>query len=379
MTEKYKRRIKPGAILFELPRGLWDGCRDHPFCGAKAMVVGEKTIRRLLLVAAAALLAAAAGSISGNAGAAENFPAPDEIIVTLLGTGSPVPSTTRFGPATLVQAGGLNLLFDAGRGVTVRLYQLGMSFGKGIDAVFLTHYHSDHVEGLPDLWMTGYMFGPFGSRAKPLRLWGPSDDTAGLNGVVKIAKGLTEAFSDDVRIRQADEHITAAATGIEPHNFAQDGVVFEEGGVKVTAFAVNHGDLIKPSVGYRVDYASRSITISGDTQPDENLIRHAAGTDLLIHEVFAISPQLAAVPALKPVADHHTSPEQAGTVFSQVKPKLAVYTHFVLIGTAGEEIVTRTRTTYQGPLASGEDLMRLTIGSSVSLKRWDPNLGAYPK
>src|SRR5689334_23163027 len=158
-----------------------------------------------------------------NIAASEEHPVSGEIVVTLLGTGGPEPTATRFGPATLIQAGGLSLLFDAGRGVTVRLYQLGISSGKGIDAVFLTHYHSDHVEGLPDLWMTGYMFGPFGSRSRPLRLWGPSDDTAGLNGVVKIAKGLTEAFSDDVRIRQADEHITAAATGIEPHNFAQDG------------------------------------------------------------------------------------------------------------------------------------------------------------
>jgi ribonuclease Z len=95
----------------------------------------------------------------------------------------------------------------------------------------------------------GYMFGPFGSRTKPMRLWGPSDGSAGPSGVVKIASGLTEAFSDDIRIRQADEHIAAAATEIEPHNFTQDGVVFEEAGVKVTAFAVNHGDLIKPSWG----------------------------------------------------------------------------------------------------------------------------------
>ena len=94
---------------------------------------------------------------------------------------------------------------DAGRGVTVRLYQLGISSGKGIDAVFLTHYHSDHVAGLPDLWMTGYEFGPFGSRAKPTRLWGPSDGTTEPSGAAKIAKGLAEAFSDDIRIRRADD------------------------------------------------------------------------------------------------------------------------------------------------------------------------------
>jgi ribonuclease Z len=339
---------------------------------------GQKTMQERFRAGSAAALAVVF-SICGNAAAAEQPTAPEEIVVTLLGTGAPEPSPTRFGPATLVQAGGLALLFDAGRGVTVRLYQLGVSSGKGIDAVFLTHYHSDHVEGLPDLWMTGYMFGPFGSRTKPMRLWGPSDGVTAPSGATKIAKGLAEAFSDDVRIRQADEHITAAATQIEAHDFHGDGIVFDEGGVRVTAFAVNHGELIKPSVGYRVDYRSRSVTISGDTQFDENLIRHAAGTDVLIHEVFSISAQLATLPQLKPVAEHHTSPEQAGAVFSRVKPQLAVYSHFVLIGgTTAEEIVSRTRSTYQGPLEAGEDLMRFTIGNGVAVKKWNAELRKYP-
>ena len=313
-------------------------------------------------------------SICGAAAADSSAPSND-IVVTLLGTGGPEPTATRFGPATLVQAGGLSLLFDVGRGATIRLYQLGISSGKGIDAVFLTHYHSDHVEGLPDLWMTGYMFGPFGSRSKPMRLWGPADGASG--GVTRIAKGLTETFSDDVRIRQADEQIAPAATGIEAHDFRGDGVIFEEAGVKVTAFAVNHGDLIKPSVGYRIDYGARSVTISGDTKLDENLIRHAAGTDLLIHEVFAMSAQLAKLPLLKPVAAHHTAPEEAGTVFSRVKPKLAAYTHVIALGITAEEIVSRTRSTYPGPLEAGEDLMRFTVGEAVTAKRWSPERRAY--
>jgi ribonuclease Z len=300
-----------------------------------------------------------------------------EIVVTLLGTGGPEPTAARFGPATLIQAGGLSLLFDAGRGVTVRLYQLGISSGKGIDAVFLTHYHSDHVEGLPDLWMTGYMFGPFGSRNRPLRLWGPSDGKEP-SGPARIAKGLTEAFSDDTHIREADEHIATIATQIEAHDFQPDHVVFDESGVKVTAFTVDHGDLVKPSVGYRVDYGSRSVTLSGDTKFSENLIKFASGTDLLIHEVFAMSPQLAALPQLKPVADHHTSPEQAGVVFSRVKPKLAAYSHLVLLGANADEILSRTRSAYQGPVVPGEDLMRFEVGDSVVVKRWNQDLRKYP-
>jgi ribonuclease Z len=338
---------------------------------------GGIATRRCILAGIAATLALVY-SIRGSAAADEKPAVSNAIIVTLLGTGGPEPGPTGFGPATLVQAGGLSLLFDAGRGVTVRLYQLGLSSGKGIDAVFLTHYHSDHVAGLPDLWMTGYMFGPFGSRAKPMRLWGPSEGTTAPSGVANIAKGLAEAFSDDARIRQADEHITAAATQMEVHEFQGDGVVFDEAGVKVTAFAVNHGDLIKPSVGYRIDHGARSVTISGDTKFDENLIKHATGTDLLIHEVFAMSAQLAKLPQLKPVADHHTSPEEAGTVFSRVRPKLAAYSHIVLLATEVRELVSRTQSTYQGPLEVGEDLMRFTIGDGLVVKKWSPELRKYP-
>jgi len=338
------------------------------------MTMAQHKVLALVAAALAMIL-----SLHGGANAEGKSATSDEIVVTLLGTGGgPEPLTDRFGPATLVQAGGLNLLFDAGRGVTVRLYQLGISSGKGIDAVFLTHYHSDHVVGLPDLWMTGYMFGPFGSRAKPMGLWGPSDGTANPSGAMKLAKGLAEAFSDDIRIRQADEHVPAAATLIDIHEFQADRTVFDEAGVKVTAFAVNHGDLIKPSVGYRIDYGARSVTISGDTKFDENLIKHAAGTDLLIHEVFAMSAQLAKLPELKPVAAHHTSPEEAGTIFSRVKPKLAIYSHIVLLQTNVPELMARTRSIYEGPFEVGEDLLRVTIGDQVVAKKWNSELRRYP-
>ena len=87
---------------------------------------------------------------------------------------------------------------------------------------------------------------------------------------------------------------------------------------------------------------------------------------------------MATLPQLKPVSDHHTSPGQAGTVFVRARPKLAVYSHFILIGATAEEVVSRTRRTYQGALQAGEDLMRFTIGSGVAVKKWDPDLRKYP-
>jgi ribonuclease Z len=236
------------------------------------------------------------------------------------------------------------------------------------------------VAGLPDLWLTGYIFGPFGSRAAPLKLWGPSAGESDGGGVVRIAKGLGETFLDDVNTRRADENIAPAAAKIEAQSFRPEGgVVFDDAGIKVTAFAVNHGELIKPSVGYRIDYKSRSVTISGDTKLDENLIRVAAGSDLLVHEVFAMSEKLAKLPQLKPIAEHHTSPEEAGDVFSRVKPKLAAYSHVILLDTSVDELLSRTRSRYAGPVEAGDDLMRFEIGDRVIVKRWNEALRGYPQ
>jgi ribonuclease Z len=125
---------------------------------------------------------------------------------------------------------------------------------------------------------------------------------------------------------------------------------------------------VKPAYGYRVDFGGRSVVVSGDTRFSENLIRHAMGTDLLIHQVASVRAPLLEVPTFKVILAHHTKPEEAGTVFSRVKPKLAVYYHFSLLGTpqvppmSVAEVLEATRTTYAGPLVAGEDLMAFRIG-----------------
>jgi ribonuclease Z len=296
-------------------------------------------------------------------------------VVTLLGTGTPIPLPDRFGPSTLVEAGGRRMLFDAGRGVPIRLNQLKTRLGD-VDAVFLTHYHSDHINGLPDVWMTSYIPVAFGERAKPMRLWGPT-------GAARLASNLMITFSDDIRIRMADEHVPNDAARIEAHEFYTDGVVFDEGGVKVTAFEVNHGDLIKPAYGYRVDYAGRSVLISGDTKYNENVIMHGKGVDLLIHEVCAVPDALKSRPNIQAVINHHTSPEECGKIFFLTKPRLAAYTHLVLLSApeipplSTQDVEKLTRQTYDGPLAIGEDLMRFVVGDKVTTQKWDAARNDY--
>ena len=286
--------------------------------------------------------------------------------VTLLGTGTPNPHPERFGPATLVEAGSQRLLFDAGRGVTIRLNQLGIPM-REVTAVFVTHFHSDHLVGLADLWLIGWLPPNYGRRQTPLRIWGPL-------GLSKITAGMEEAYSTDIAIRVKDEALPRSAAKFDVNEYAEGGVIYEHEGVTVTSFDVNHGELIKPAYGYRVDYAGRSVVISGDTRFDQNVIKAAKGADLLVHEVVAIPEALFAInPAMKRVEAHHTTAEEVGTVMSEAKPRLGVLTHYVLTSGPGippatkEEVLDRVRTQYSGPVVAGHDLMAIEVGESVSV------------
>jgi len=229
------------------------------------------SICQRLLITLAMLL------ILSDANASEDFR------VTLLGTGDPIPRLDRFGPATLVEAGDQKLLFDVGRGATQRLVQMGIPL-RNVDAVFLTHFHHDHLVGLPDMWMTGWIPPPFGRRQVPYEVWGPT-------GTASLLEHLEKAFALNTSIRIPDELLPPAGIEMLAHEFDQDGVVYEKDGVVVTAFAVDHGDLIKPSYGYRIDYDGRAVVISGDTKFDRNLIKAAKGADLVVHEVALASDE----------------------------------------------------------------------------------------
>lgn len=293
------------------------------------------------------------------------------IKVTLLGTGGPVPSIERFGPSTLVEAGGQKFLFDCGRGASQRLWQLKTRLGE-VNRLFITHLHSDHVVGIPDLWLTGWIPAAYGRRAEPFRVWGPT-------GTSDMMEHLQRAFSWDITTRKkennkADSGILVTATDI------REGVIYEEGGVKITAFTVDHSDFIDSALGYRVDYAGRSVVLSGDTRYSANLVRYAQGADVVIHEVAIASEKSMQTSAVvRQVLGFHTSPEDAGRVFEQVKPKLAVYTHVILLTIdpalpppALNEVARRTATTYKGPLQIGEDLLTIDIGNEVKVSTFTP-------
>lgn len=292
---------------------------------------------------------------------------PSDFRVTLLGTGAPTPRLDRFGPSTLIEAGDQKLLIDAGRGAAIRLYQLNVPLGR-LDALLLTHYHSDHTSGIPDVWLTGWLTSHFGTRTKPFHVIGPV-------GAKLLMENLERAYALDIKIRIADEKLPPAGVAIHVEEFDTDGVVYEKNGVRVIAFEVDHGDVIKPAYGYRIEYRGRIAVISGDTRYNQNLIKYAAGADLLVHEVAAARSQLMQDAHIQRIVAHHITPREAGRVFAQAKPKLAVYTHFVLLASERvppptlDDVLSETRHSYDGPLELGEDLMSFDIGDTVTVRR----------
>jgi len=280
--------------------------------------------------------------------------------VTLLGTGTPAPYADRAGPATLVQAGGETLLFDTGRGVATRLFQKGVA-PNSITAHFFTHLHSDHTVGLPDLWLTGWFGRPWPGRTVPLQIYGPK-------GAKTMTDYLPKAYDEDIRIRVEDQGLPVEGVTFVTQEFEKGGMVYSKNGVTVTAVEVDHGGGVIPAFGFIVEYEDKKVAISGDAMYDKRLIDAAANADVFVHSVALIDPAFLKVrPILNETLKHFATPEQVGQVFAESKPLLGAYTHIVFYSPEGGAKITeqvlleRTRSSYQGPVVAGRDLMEFTV------------------
>ena len=316
------------------------------------------------------LLSMATGTVGTQEPAAPS--ADSTLKVILLGTAAgPTLNAQRLGISTLVVAGSEKLLFDCGRSLTTGMARLAIN-PADVTKVFLTHLHSDHIVSLPEFYLFPWPQG----RTLPLQVWGPS-------GTRSMMKHLQDAFSFDVHIRRdVDERFSAAGIKVIATDI-REGVVYEANGVKVTAFVVDHGP-VAPAFGYRVDYRGRSVVLSGDTKPSENLIKFSQGVDVLIHELGRSKqdPSLVGPPnellpnspltrgQARTIAEHHTDGAEAGRVFERVKPKLVVFSHF---NAATGEPLALVRQSYGGTVEFGEDLMTIDIGEAVSVHRFVPN------
>lgn len=277
--------------------------------------------------------------------------------IALLGTGTPIPDVKRFGPATVVEANGRYFIFDTGRGVTMRLQQAGIPLNK-IEQVFLTHLHSDHVSGLADLWLTGWIW----QRENNLTVYGPI-------GVKQLTTHTQKAHEADIKYRSEHASLRLDTVTIKNKEITGDGVIYEANGVRVIAFSVDHGP-VKPAYGYRLEYGDRSIVISGDTRYSENLIKHAQNADVIIHEIAAAKPALLnQYPGLKNIMAYHTNPEQLVKVLQNTKPRLALLTHVLLYGVSEAQVLDRIRQGYSGNLHMSKDLLTIGVGDTIRINQ----------
>jgi ribonuclease Z len=278
----------------------------------------------------------------------------DYMRVTLLGTGSPRPDVDRNGPAVLVEAGGKYLLFDAGRGVVQRLQQIDIETSE-IQQIYLTHLHSDHIIALDDVWLTGWIY----QRAKPLNVYGPK-------GTKSFLDHLQQAYSYDVQLRNQYSGLDLNS-GVIVANEIDPGVIYSEGSLKVTAFLVDHKP-VDPAFGYRIDFGDRSVVISGDTTYSQNLVEHSMNVDLLVHEIMSAKSEiLEKNPRLQKIQRYHTNPEQLVKILNSVKPRVAVFTHVILVGNSENAVMQSISQDYRGDIHMGSDLMRIDIGSNVKV------------
>jgi ribonuclease Z len=283
--------------------------------------------------------------------------------ITLLGTGTPKPAIDRFGPSTLIEAGKNRILIDCGRGTMQRIHQIDTN-ASTFDKLFLTHLHSDHTTGIPDLWITGTLR----QRLKnPLKIWGPK-------GTKDMIYHIKEAFKVDTLVRREAHEMFGGNWEVEglriiPHEIDEE-FIYSEDGVTVIPFRVNHHDAYSTvmSLGYRIEYDGKCVVISGDTCYCENLIKYSKDVDLLIHEVCTLPVGEVGSDRFRLRVSHHTLPEDCGKVFSAVGPKLAVFYHFVQFPDVSlDGIMERTRSEYDGPVVFGEDMMQIEIGDSVKI------------
>jgi ribonuclease BN (tRNA processing enzyme) len=296
----------------------------------------------------AALLAAACGAPPGARAPAADYTRGTHVV--LLGTGTPNADPDRSGPALAIVANDTAYLVDAGPGIVRRAAAAARRGVAALDAprltrVFITHLHSDHTTGLPDLIFTPWVL----ERAVPLEVYGPA-------GIEAMIAHLEAAWTADVR-RRIDGLQPQNATGWEVRaHVVAPGVVYRDANVTVSAFAVPHEEWPQ-AFGYRFETADRVIVVSGDTRPSDAVVEACAGCDVLVHEVYSDAGFAGRAPEWQRYhAQAHTSATELAALATRARPGLLVLTHQLFWGASVETLLAEIRVGYDGPVVSGNDL-----------------------
>ena len=272
--------------------------------------------------------------------------------VVMLGSGTPIPDPSSSGPAVAIVVNGQAYLFDAGAGVVRRAQEAAEKHGIpelqafNLTRLFITHLHSDHTLGLPDVMLTPWVVG----RSQPLEVFGPK-------GTAAMVENMKLAYSEDIRMRSEGlEHLPRDGLKVNVHEI-EKGIVYRDANVTVRAIPVCHGSW-KQAFGYAVEAGGRRILISGDTAPCPALTEACQQCDVLVHEVYSAA-RFALFPASAKTyhASFHTSTRELAEIAAKCKPKLLVLYHQLYFGTKDEvDLVKEIHESYSGPTVNGQDL-----------------------
>lgn len=302
----------------------------------KRVILIPVAILSLLRIATALLLAATGAN---------------QTKVVLLGTGTPNADPERSGPAVAVVVNGTAYLVDCGPGVVRRA--VAAERKKGIPAlnvtklqkVFITHLHSDHTLGLPDLIFTPWVLG----RTAPLEAYGP-------RGLKEMTENIERAWAKDIDIRiHGLEQGNITGYKVQAHE-VEPGVIYKDPNVTVTAFEVKHGSWDQ-AFGYKFQTADRVIVISGDTAPTDAIAKACDGCDVLLHEVYNAHPLTDETqPTLRYFQAFHTTAQELGAIATAAHPKLLVLYHQIFEGLPEQDLLDQVKQAYKGKVASARDL-----------------------
>jgi ribonuclease BN (tRNA processing enzyme) len=269
--------------------------------------------------------------------------------IVLLGTGNPNADPERSGPSVAIVIDQTPYIVDFGPGVVRRAAAAHQAGIRGLDVcklkrAFVTHLHSDHTAGYPDLILTPWVLG----RDEPLKVYGPP-------GIQAMTEHILAAYQQDI-----DERLN----GLEPANDSgysvdvheiEPGVVYQDSNVRVEAFPVRHGSW--QAFGYRFRAPDRTIVISGDTAPTERCVEEYRGCDVLIHEVYSTAGFETYPPVWQRYhSSVHTSSFELAEIASRAKPGLLILYHQLFAGVSEEELLLEVQREYDGRVVSGRDL-----------------------
>ena len=273
--------------------------------------------------------------------------------VTILGSGSPLPDAARAGPSTLVRTAAGDLLFDCGRGVLMRAAAAG-SGAAMVRGLFLTHLHSDHITDLNDVLTTRWVMS---LAPNPLAVFGPVGTAAlvaATEAMLEPDIGYRLAHHDDLQWRPP-----STVTEVE------NGVVFDEGGVTVTAAPTDHAP-VRPTVGFRIDDGGKAVVIAGDTVPCPGLDELCVGADVLVHTVVRRDIiESIGLPRLTDVLDYHSSVPDAAQTAARGGVGTLVLTHLVPAPAPGteQEWLDQAQAPFKGEVLLATDLLTLDLSA----------------